>query len=64
VEHGNPVEVRARTVPGRPTVREADILSGNRMAQEANAGSRKASGKREMLAGAPPDLPYNRPDTG
>jgi hypothetical protein len=64
VEHGNPVEVRAEKVPGRPTVREADIRSGNRMAQEANADSRKAAEKREMVAGSPPDLSYNRPDTG
>jgi hypothetical protein len=47
VEHGNPVEVRAHDALGRPTVREAEIRSGNRMAQEAKAGSRKAAGKRE-----------------
>jgi len=51
VEHGNPVEVRAHDALGRPTVREAEVRSGNRMAQEAKAGSRKAAGKREMITG-------------
>src|SRR5262245_47185312 len=34
-------------VSGRWTVREAEFLGGNRMVQEANAGGRKAGGKRE-----------------
>jgi hypothetical protein len=38
---------------GRLTVRKAQILSGNRMAQEANAGRRKATGNRENQAGPP-----------
>ncbi len=33
-------------VPGGLTVRKADLLGGNRMAQEANAGGRKAAGNR------------------
>ena len=30
---------------GRPTVREAEVLSGNRMVQQANAGASKGDGK-------------------
>ncbi len=47
VERGNPVGVRVELSPGRLTVRKAQFPSGNRMAQEANAGSRKAAGNRE-----------------
>lgn len=37
---------------GKPTVREAQSPSGNATTREANAGSRKATGKRDMVAGA------------
>jgi hypothetical protein len=44
----NPVEVPTPyTVKGRPIVRKAQSLGGNRKAQEANAGSRKATGNRD-----------------
>jgi len=37
-----PVEVR--TMFGKPTVRKAQSLGGNLMAEKRNAGSRKATG--------------------
>jgi hypothetical protein len=40
-------------VSGKPTVREAELPSGRRMTQEANAGGRKAAGKRDNRS-APP----------
>jgi hypothetical protein len=49
---------------GRLTVRKAQVLSGNRMAQEANAGRRKATGNRENRLVLQPVLPDNWPDTG
>jgi hypothetical protein len=49
---------------GQLTVRKAQHPSGNRMAQEAKAGSRKATGNRGMTTSAPPVAPDNRPDTG
>ena len=54
--------LRFRT--GKPTVRKADILSGSGMAQEANAGGRKASGSRGVVIAPPAVAPDNRPDTG
>ena len=47
------------TVSGRPTVRRAQLPGGNRKAQEANAGGRKATGNRDVMI-----VPDNRPDTG
>jgi hypothetical protein len=35
---------------GKPTVRKAQLPSGNKMVQEANAGGRKAPGNRETTA--------------
>jgi hypothetical protein len=35
----------SRILAGRPTVREAEVLSGNRMVQQANAGASKGDGK-------------------
>jgi hypothetical protein len=32
---------------GRPTVRRADVLSGNRMTQQAKAGTPKGTGKTD-----------------
>lgn len=66
VQRGNPVEVRASvTASGRPTVRNAQLLGGNRRTQEANAGSRKAAGKRDANDRLlPPVVSHNRPDTG
>src|SRR5664279_4763150 len=51
--------------PGRPTVRKAKLLSGNRMTQEANAGRRKAAGNRGKH-GWPSTSRFsdNWPDTG
>ena len=43
-ERGNPVEVQPETA-GKPTVRKAQPLSGNRMTQEAKAGRSKGQGK-------------------
>jgi hypothetical protein len=43
-ERGNPVQVQS-LVAGRPTVREAEVLAGNRMTREANAGAPKGDGK-------------------
>jgi hypothetical protein len=54
VERGNPVEVRSPVRGfGRPTVREAEFLGGNRMAQEANAGLLKGTGKPGRQATPP-----------
>jgi hypothetical protein len=56
--------------PGRappspePTARKAQLPGGNRMTREANAGSRKAAGNRDAVAGPPPAVPDNWPDTG
>jgi len=50
--------------PGRLTVRKAQALSGNRMAQEANAGRRKATGNRQTRLVLQSALPDNWPDTG
>jgi hypothetical protein len=44
-------------MPGKPTVRKAEVFSGNGMAQEANAGGRKAAGNREGMTGSSVDLP-------
>jgi len=37
---------------GKPTVRKAQLPSGNKMVQEANAGGRKAAGNRETTVGS------------
>jgi hypothetical protein len=50
-------------LPGKPTVREAQFLAGRRMAQEANAGGRKAAGNRGRVSAPPPASPHNWPDT-
>ena len=39
---------------GGPTVRKAQLSSGRRMTQEANADSRKATGNRQPHDSAPP----------
>lgn len=45
VEHGNPVARRGPNLGGGgPVVRPVDVRGGHRMAQEANAGGRKALG--------------------
>jgi hypothetical protein len=44
-QRGNPVEVQPQLLAGRPTVREAELLGGNRMVQQANAGALKGDGK-------------------
>ena len=36
--------------PGKPTARKAQLSSGRRKTQQANAGGRKAAGNREPLA--------------
>lgn len=64
MERDNPVEVRARERPSKPTVRKAQTLGGRRMVQQANAGSRKAAGKRDSLITPPVIVSYNWPDTG
>jgi hypothetical protein len=65
VERGNPVEVRtSKQMTGKPTGREAQSLSGNRMTQEANAGQLKGTGKPGRHAAPPGRVPHNRPDTG
>jgi hypothetical protein len=51
-------------MPGRPTARKAQLPSGHRMTQEANAGSRKATGNRDVWPAPPLAVSYNRPDTG
>ena len=47
---GTPMEASGGRYAGRPTATAADFSSGNRMVQEAKAGSRKATGR------------HNRPD--
>ena len=50
---------------GRPTVRKAQLPSGRRMTQEANADGRKATGNREPRIGPSAEwLPHNWSDTG
>jgi hypothetical protein len=43
--------------PGKPTVRKAQISSGRRKTQQANAGGRKATGNREPHADTSVDGP-------
>jgi hypothetical protein len=38
-------------MPGKPTVRKAQLPGGNRMIRQANAGGRKAAGNRDKVAG-------------
>jgi len=45
-------------------VREIQLLGGDRMAQEANAGRRKATGTRVVMAAPSAVDSYNWPDTG
>src|SRR6516165_9139090 len=45
----------AQVVPGKPTVRKAQVPGGNRMTREANAGGRKAAGNRDA---------YGQPSAG
>jgi hypothetical protein len=51
-------------VPGKPTVRKAQVLGGNRMAREANAGGRKAAGNQGVRLAPPLVVLGNWPDTG
>lgn len=64
MERDNPVGVRARECLGKPTVRKAQLLGGRRMVQQANAGGRKAAGKRDSTIAPPAVVSYNWPDTG
>ena len=48
-ERGNPVEVRADVLSGKPTARRAQLLGGHRMTEKRNAGGRKATGNRDMM---------------
>jgi len=53
------------TAHGKPTARKARLPSGRRMTQEANASSRKATGKRDISGRLlRRSSSYNRPDTG
>lgn len=63
VERGNPVEGPAAQRRGGLTVREADVLGGNRMTREANAGASKGDGKAPRPAVSFGCAAYNRPDT-
>src|SRR4051812_48888551 len=45
-KRGNPDGIRPRPVAGKPTVRKAQSPSEDRMTWEANAGGRKATGRR------------------
>jgi len=45
-----PLGSERNDAPGKPTVRKAGFPSGRRMAQEANAGGRKAAGNRDVMA--------------
>ena len=50
---------------GRPTVRKAQVPSGRRRTQEANADGRKATGNREPVYRPSAEwLPHNWSDTG
>jgi hypothetical protein len=51
VKRGNPVEVRNPMMTGKPTARRAQLLSGNRMVQEAKVSSRKETGNRMSRTG-------------
>src|SRR5664279_1020272 len=59
-----PLRSGRKNPPGRPTVRKAQLRSGNRMAQEANAGSRKAAGNQEARLVLHQSFLDNWPDTG
>jgi hypothetical protein len=49
-------------VIGGPTVRKAELPSGEGMTREANAGRRKATGNRDSMARLPLVVSDNRPD--
>src|SRR5262249_21608940 len=51
-------------VPGKPTVRKAQVPGGNRMTRQADAGGRKAAGNRGTMAGPPLAVPDNWPEIG
>jgi len=40
-----------RSVPGKPTVRKAQLPGGTRMTRQAKAGGRKAAGNQDKVAG-------------
>lgn len=67
VERGNPVEgpaaVQFLQRRGGLTVREADVLGGNRRTREANAGVSKGDGKAPRPAVSFGCAADNRPDT-
>ena len=52
----------AAVVVGGPTVRKADVPSGQGMTRQANAGSRKATENRDSMARLPLAVSNNRPD--
>jgi len=52
------------TGAGKPTVRKAQFPSGQRMAKKRTPVRRKATGNRGTMAGPPPAVPDNCPDTG
>jgi len=50
---------------GKPTVRRAEFLGGNRMTEKRNAGSGNATGNQAVLAASFRAVVLdNRPDTG
>jgi hypothetical protein len=62
-KHGNPVCVRP--LPGKPTVRKAQLLGGQRMTREANAGGGNAAGNYDQQVSALLLMVVgNRSDTG
>jgi hypothetical protein len=52
----------AVVVAGGLTVRKAEVLSGEGMTREANAGGRKATGNRDVMAKLLLAVADNRPD--
>jgi hypothetical protein len=49
---------------GKPTVRRAQSLGGNRMPKKRMPVAEKATGKRGSRPAPPPVVSYNWPDTG
>ena len=61
-ERGNPVGVRP--LAGKPTVRKAQFLGGNRMIEKQMPAAETQQETGTRWSAPPPVVPYNWPDTG
>src|SRR5438132_1202156 len=62
-ERGNPVAVRLLGV-GKPTVRKAQFLGGNRMIEKQMPAAETQQETGTRWSAPPPVVPHNWPDTG